>query len=261
MGKNRDGYANFADLYDLETKDGSIQAFYKEWRESLLESIRLHAVKVRVLVDLACGTGNSTIPWTRHSGWAVVGVDRSLAMLRIARKKSRQVRWVRQDLTRLRLEEKADVVTCHFDALNHLLLPRDLQRTFSNVARLMNDGGIFQFDMSTEYWLRWLSRHEKLYRIGPHYCMSFNEYNARRGVATFHQLWFVKNGRSFEKREIKVQERAYSTILIRRMLAASDLRLLNVSTQRRLEGRPIRLLFLAKRVSRGGRNARERIGV
>jgi ubiquinone/menaquinone biosynthesis C-methylase UbiE len=90
------------------------------------------------MVDLACGTGNTTIPLTRRRGWTVIGVDRSEAMLREARKKSRRVRWYRQDLRKLDLKERADVVTCHFDALSHILVPQDLQRVFFNAARILN---------------------------------------------------------------------------------------------------------------------------
>jgi trans-aconitate methyltransferase len=51
-----------------------------------------------VLVDLACGTGNSTVPWTLRRGLHVVGVDSSEAVLRVARRKSPAVRWYREDL-------------------------------------------------------------------------------------------------------------------------------------------------------------------
>ena len=239
-----DPYASCADLYDSMTNDRSIQAFYGEWRASLLKAVRRYKVNVRVIVDLACGTGNTTVPWTRRPGWIVVGVDRSSAMLREARKKSRTVRWYRQDLIKLDLKEYADVVTCHFDALSHILVPLDLQRVFANVARILNEGGLFQFDLNTEPWFRWLSLHEKSFRIGPDYLIARNEYDSSRRRVTFHHLWFVRKGHMYEKREVKVQERAYSTAEIRRMIKKAGLRLLNLKVQRKLEGKPIRLLYL-----------------
>jgi SAM-dependent methyltransferase len=262
MMKTNDPYANLADLYDMFAADVSLQAFYHEWRDSLLAAVRKYKVKVHVLVDLACGTGNTTVPWTRQRGWTVVGVDSSAAMLREARKKSGRVRWYRQDLRKLDLEECADVVTCHFDALNHVLDPQDLQQVFVNVAHTLNEGGLFQFDMNTESFFRWLRVHEKLFRVGPNCFMAYNEYAPRQRIATFHQLWFVPKGRLYEKREVKVQERAYATDEIRRMLKKGGLRLLKSEIQRRMEGKPIRMLYLAtKPRSRGkGNRARERIG-
>jgi SAM-dependent methyltransferase len=242
-----DPYANLAVLYDSLAAEDSLQVFYREWRDSLLAAIQKYKVAVHVLVDLACGTGNTTIPWTGQPGWKVVGVDRSAPMLRVAKRKSQRVRWYRQDLTKLDLEETADVVTCHFDALNHLLSARDLQRTFRRVAKTLNEGGLFQFDLNTGYFLQWLKVHEKLFRVGPNCFMAYHEYDSRRQVATFHQLWFLKKGRLYEKREITVQERAFSTSEIRQMLEKAGLQLLKHEIQREMEGKPIRIIYLARR--------------
>jgi len=242
---NSDPYAELADLYDSETGNRSIRAFYREWRTFLSLAIREYGIKVRVIVDLACGTGNTTVPWTRRRGWTVIGVDRSEAMLREARKKSRPVLWYHQDLRKLDLKERADVVTCHFDALNHILVPQDLQQVFLNVARILKEGGLFQFDLNTEHWFRWLSVHEKLYHLAANYFMAFNEYDPKRRIATFHQRWFVKRRRLYEMREIKVQERTYTTEEIHRMLKKAKLRPLKLEVQRKLGGKAIRILYLA----------------
>lgn len=139
------------------------------------------------------------------------------------------------------------MVTCHFDALNHILVPQDLQKVFFNVARILNEGGLFQFDLNTEHLFRWLRVHEKLYRLPPNYFVSTNEYDSRRRIATFHQLWFVKKRRSYEKRDVKVQERAYSTGEIHRLLKEAGLRLLKLKVQRKLEGKAIRMLYLVQK--------------
>ena len=250
MVKTGDQYFNFADLYDSETDNSDTQAFYREWRDSLLEAVRQYRINVGVIVDLACGTGNTTVPWTNRHGWKVVGVDASAAMLREARRKTKRVQWYRQDLRALNLKERADVVTCHFDALDHILAPRDLQHVFNGVADLLNEGGLFQFDMNTAHWFRWLSVHEKLFRIGADYFMASNEYDSRRRIVTFHQLWFVRKGRLYEKREVKVNERAYTVAEIRHMVKIAGLRLLTLKTQRKLEGKPIRLLYLVRKPER-----------
>jgi predicted TPR repeat methyltransferase len=60
---------------------------------------------------------------------------------------------------------------------------RDLQRVFRNVKRLLNDGGLFQFDMNTVEMLEWVARHEKLFRLGPHFFIGSNEYDRRRRMS------------------------------------------------------------------------------
>ena len=242
-----DEYASLAPMYDTYARDPGMQAFYAEWVASLQHAIRRYHPRPRVLVDLACGTGNSTIPWLKEPGWTVVGVDRSESLLRLARRKSPRVHWHRQDMRELDLPLTADLVTCHFDALNHVLDPRDLQRVFRNVGRLLKGGGLFQFDVNTVEMLEWVARHEKLFRVGPHYFIGSNEYDRRRRLATFHQLWFVARGRLYERREVTVHERGYPAPALRAMLRKAGLRVVSVRVQRRLEGQPARLLFIARK--------------
>jgi SAM-dependent methyltransferase len=175
----------------------------------------------------------------------VIGVDRSEAMLNVARRKSARVRWVRQELERLRLDVRADVVTCHFDALNHVLEVDGLQRVFVNVSRILRPGGLFQFDLNTRFMLEWLSASEKLFRLGPHAFMAHNEFDATSGIATFHQLWFVKQGRLFRKIEVSVRERAFDDAEIRNTLRSAGLRLERLTVQGRLKSRAIRNVYLA----------------
>jgi len=240
-----DDYAGLAAAYDAMAADPGIAPFYAEWRRALLDAARKRGVRIRVLVDLACGTGNSTVPWSRRRGWTVIGVDRSAAMLREARKKSRRVRWIRQDLRALRLRVTADAVTCHFDALNHLLEARDLRKVFDGAARILRDGGLFVFDLNTIHMLRWLSGREKLFHVGRDLFMAANELDNATGIATFRQLWFLKRGRLYERRDIQVRERAYPDPDLRNMLRRAGLRLVATSAQRAIGGKPIRKLYVA----------------
>ena len=241
----RDPYRELAPLYDLMVVDPGIQALYAEWRRMASAAAAAHGIRPRVIVDLACGTGNTAIPWAARRGRTVIGVDVSEAMLRVARRKSTRVRWVRQNLTALRLGVQADVATCQFDALNHLLDGRDLQQVFRGVSRILRPGGLFQFDLNTRFVLQWLGTSEKLFRAGPHCFMAYNAFDARSGVATFNQLWFVKRGRFYRKVLVSVRTRSYEDAELRRMLRDAGLRLERVSVQRRLKGRPIRKVYLA----------------
>jgi len=249
QGENmtRDPYAALAPVYDGMAADPSIFTMYAQWRAALIEAARARGVRLRVLVDLACGTGNSTVPWTRRRGLTVVGVDRSEAMLRVARRKSRAVRWYRQDLRRLTLAERADAVTCHFDALNHILSEDELGRVFARVATVLRPGGLFQFDLNTVHWMRWLNGREKRFDVGPHCFMASNVYDDTSGIATFNQRWFVKKGRVFERVDVEVQERAFADADLRRLLRQAGLRLEEASVMLRIDRKPVRQLYLASR--------------
>jgi SAM-dependent methyltransferase len=238
--------------------DPGIQAIYRGFRRALTTEAAAHRLRPRVIVDLACGTGNTAIPWAGARGRTVIGVDVSEAMLRVARRKSRRVRWVRQDLTRLGLDVIADLATCHFDALNHFLDAKDLQRVFTNTARLLRPGGLFLFDLATRHWLEWLSTSEKLFRAGPDVFMAHNAFDRKTGIATFNQLWFVKQGSLYRKILVTVNERSFEDAELRRMLRAAGLRLGKVRVIQRLKGRPTRKLYVAVKngASHRGESAR-----
>ncbi len=247
MAERGDPYRDVADMYDEMTADPEIQKFHQYWRKLLLQTISERKLKVRTLVDLMCGTGNSTIPWIRKEGWSVVGVDGSAAMLQQARKKSGRVRWYCQDIRKLRLEERAEVATCHFDALNLIQSPEELQHVFHRVAGILNPGGLFLFDISTEHWFRWLHERDKLFTIGKNHMMASNRYDAKRRIVEFRQLWFIPRGRLYEKRLIRVQERPYTAGEIRMMARTAGFRLLAVKQQWVLEGNPVRLAFVLEK--------------
>lgn len=247
MAERRDPYRDLADVYDEMAADPGIRKFYLYWRKLLLQTISERKLKVRTLVDLMCGTGNSTIPWTRSPGWSVVGVDGSAAMLRQARKKSDRVRWHCQDIRKLRLKEHAEAATCHFDALNHLLSPRELQQVFHRVAGILNPGGLFMFDISTEHWFRWLHEREKLSTFGKNYMMSSNRYDPKSRIVEFCQFWFIPRKHLYEMRLVRVRERPYTAREIRVMARKSGFRVLKSRKQWVLEGKPVRLAFVLEK--------------
>ena len=249
MAERRDPYKDLADIYDEMAADPGIQKSYRYWRKLLRQSISERKLKVRTLVDLMCGTGNSTIPWIRRAGWSVVGVDGSAAMLRQARKKSGRVRWYCQDIRKLRLDERAEVATCHFDALNHIMSPEELQQVFNRVAAILNPGGLFLFDISTENWFRWLHERDKLSRIGKNYVVASNRYDPKSRIVKFRQLWFIPRGRLYEKRLVRVQERPYTAGEIRAMARTSGFRVLKVKQHWVIEGKPVRLAFVLEKKS------------
>jgi ubiquinone/menaquinone biosynthesis C-methylase UbiE len=242
-----DPYRHLAPRYDRMAAHPDIQALYRDFRRALTAAAAAHRLRPRVIVDLACGTGNTAIPWARARGRTVIGVDVSAAMLRVARSKSRGVRWVKQNLATLSLDVTADAATCHFDALNHILDAKDLQRIFTNTARLLRPGGLFLFDLNTPFFLEWLSTSEKLFRAGPDFFTAYNAFDRNTGVATFNQLWFVKHRQLYRKVLVTVRQRAYRDAELRQMLRIAGLRLDTISVVRRLQGRPIRKLYVAVR--------------
>ena len=96
-------------------------------------------------LDLACGTGYA-IEYFEKRGFQSTGVDASLPMLAIGRK--RASRLIAADIRALPLRRSFARVTCLYDSLNHMQTRDDLVAAFSNVRGAMNAESLFFFDMN-----------------------------------------------------------------------------------------------------------------
>lgn len=145
-----DAYGSFAAFYDGLMED----ARYSDRCEHLLALLERHGHECGRTLDLACGTGSFTIELCKR-GVDVFGVDGSVEMLSEAMQKSLaeglHILFVHQQMQELELGEPVDTCVCTLDSLNHITDPDDLRRTFEGVARYMNGGGLFVFDVNTVY--------------------------------------------------------------------------------------------------------------
>ncbi len=126
---------------------------YEEWVRYVESFFPWAKGEVREVLDLACGTGTPTKILVQH-GYRVVGIDRSVAMLQVARRKlGPEVPLIAADLRKFALRKQFDAVLCLFDSLNNLLTELELSEAFENVRRHLRDGGVFVFDVNTIYAL------------------------------------------------------------------------------------------------------------
>jgi SAM-dependent methyltransferase len=137
-------YDVFAPHYDAFTSGSD----YERWTECVLEHARAHGLEGRTLLDLACGTGKSFLPFVTR-GFHVVGCDSSGAMLAEAACKAPEVRLVLADLRELPLLGRFDLVTCFDDSLNYLAAEADLGAAFTSIAANLATGGLALFDLNS----------------------------------------------------------------------------------------------------------------
>lgn len=171
--------------------------------------------------DLACGTGTAALEMAR-SGMKVYGVDLSPTMCALAREKARRARLplgvIRGDMRNFRLPEPVDLVTCEFDALNHVPSKADLLPVARSVARALRPGGHFYFDVNNrrafeKVWpLTWW-----LEKSGVVLVMR-GGYDRPSGKAFADAEWFIRKGRSWKRFHERVEEVCWTPSEIRAAL-------------------------------------------
>lgn len=171
--------------------------------------------------DLACGTGTTAVELARR-GIRMYGVDASPQMCRLARRKAREagvrVRVLHADMRSFRLPEPVDLVTCEFDAVNHLPRKADLDRVVRTVARALRPGGWFFFDVNNRQAFEkvWTGtwRHEM-----PGVVLVIDGgYDRRRQKGWSNAEWFIRKGKSWQRTLERVEEVAWTAAEIRQSL-------------------------------------------
>lgn len=231
-------YEDYAPVYDAIGQG----AFAQELTARILGA--LPATPRRAL-DLACGTGAATL-LIAQAGARVVGIDRSQAMLRIARARARdlglQVRWIGADIRRLRYSPAArgairpasfDLAVCLYDSLNYLTQPEDLAAVCASVARSLRPGGRFIFDLNTIYEFQsWDDTDQVVFDSPDLLVYNRLSYDAAQQIARGRIVWFVREIDRWWRGEETHIERTWDDNAVQGALAAAGLELLARRTPR-----------------------------
>lgn len=148
-----DQYREFAFVYDELMDDVD----YESWIDYIEKIIKKEDAKVQNILELACGTGNITIPLAKKN-YDIAGIDISDEMLNVARVKAEkqniELVLLEQDIADLDFDvTNLDCVLCACDGFNYITYDEDLQSVFSKTYELLKEEGIFIFDISSFYKL------------------------------------------------------------------------------------------------------------
>jgi SAM-dependent methyltransferase len=138
-------YDAFAPHYD----DFTAHHDYETWTTTLEGLARECGLRGRRLLDVACGTGKSFLPYLDR-GYEVCGCDISPAMLEAASAKAGdRARLEVCDMRDLPRLGSFDFVCCIDDAVNYLLAYDELVAAFTGFARNLAPGGVVLFDVNS----------------------------------------------------------------------------------------------------------------
>ena len=145
-----EAYTSFAVVYDTFMDNVP----YEEWGEYLHGLLLEYGVEDGLVLDLGCGTGTMT-EILASKGYDMTGVDFSEEMLDIAMQKraksGHDILYLMQDMREFELYGTVRAIVSVCDSMNYLTEDGDLEQVFRLANNYLDPGGLFIFDMNTEY--------------------------------------------------------------------------------------------------------------
>jgi SAM-dependent methyltransferase len=139
-----EAYGRLAPFYDELTREHD----YEAWTGHLEREARRAGLRGRRLLDAACGTGKSFMPFLGR-GYEVTAFDVAPEMVALARAKAPAAELFVEDLRALPDIGEFDLITCLDDSLNYLTGDGELGIALGRLARNLAPGGVLVFDLNT----------------------------------------------------------------------------------------------------------------
>ncbi len=177
--------------------------------------------RVKSACDLCAGTGTTALQFAGR-GIETFAVDLSAEMCRAAREKARRaglpVRVLRGDMRTFRLPRRVDLVTCEFDALNHVPRKEDLRRVARSVARALRPGGHFVFDVNNRLAFERVWRNTWFLEKDRVSIAMHGTHEPGTDRAWTEIVCFIREGRHWTRKQARVEQVCWSAGEIRSAL-------------------------------------------
>lgn len=214
-----EAYGAFAYAYDRALGE----TFFQAVRRLLAFVVDKYPAEELSHLDVACGTGLA-IEFFEKRGYRSVGVDASLAMLGVARR--RADRLVGGDYRALPLRGRFARITSLYDSFNHIEERDDLLAAFRSIRAVMSAESLLLFDMNHPdiYPAVWGMREPYVSTGRDHHLEIATKYRARDriGLGVVSGWAALPNGERVKIRETH-RQRAWSEEEIRACLAEAEL--------------------------------------
>jgi len=201
---------------------------YEGWAKFINSILKMNGVKFGDVIDISCGTGTFLIKLNKY-GYKLYGSDSSLEMINQAKLKCNKIgiNFCIMDMRNLHFEKRFDGVVSLFDSINYLTTESDLLKKFRSVESILNDNGIFVFDICTE----------------ANSINNFNQYTESgeiKGIYYYRKSYYLKKER-IQMNDIKIvnkndgenyreihRQRIYNPQEIKEIINNSPLKLINM---------------------------------
>ncbi len=243
-------YEVLAAYYDRIMEDVD----YTAWCEGYQTCFERYGLSAHKVLDLACGTGNITIPMAKM-GYEMTGLDLSSEMLALAQQKADmekvRIRFSEQNIALFDAGNDYDAAICSFDGYNYLTSPKDVTSSFARVYETLKTGGIFIFDVTTPYkYQHILADNAFVCEYDDLFLTWQNYYTKKTALCDFYLTFFIKNGDHWHRVDETQRQRKYDLKRLEKMLKETGFTVLETISD--LTGAPMeetseRAFFLCRK--------------
>ncbi|MCI9487738.1 MAG: class I SAM-dependent methyltransferase [Lachnospiraceae bacterium] len=222
-------YTSFAEVYDAFMDNVP----YEEWCTYLVRLLRKYGCEGGLVAELGCGTGTMT-ELLAQAGYDMIGIDCSEEMLAIAMEKraetGSEILYLLQDMREFELYGTVAAVVSVCDSLNYLTEYEDLVQTFRLVNNFLDPGGVFLFDLNTEYKYRELLGERTIAENREDQSFIWdNYYDEEQRINEYGLTLFIKEESGlYRKQEEFHYQRAYSLEEVREALSEAGMEFVDV---------------------------------
>lgn len=171
-------YIKFAKTYD-KLMD---KALYHEWADF----VKSHVPKNANVLELACGSGD--LASRLETVYNYIATDISSDMLVLASEKLQQTQLLELDMREFLDIPKQDAVVCFADSLCYLQDSDELLRTFQNVYRILNNGGVFLFDVHSTYQMEYGYRDFQYHYVDEDTLFIWDSFEGEEEYSVVHEI-------------------------------------------------------------------------
>lgn len=215
-----EAYEGFASLYDIFMDNID----YSAWADYIKRIWDRFGIDPELVCDIGCGTGSVTAALAGE-GCDMIGIDISEEMLAIAREKSPDSLFLCQDMQSFELYGTVGSIISVCDSVNYITEPSGLLQVFKLVNNYLDPGGLFIFDMNTEYKFKEILADNNFSEAREDCAFIWeNYYDEDEKINEYAMTFFAKNEDGSYLRFDELHcEAAYSPEEIRLMLEESGL--------------------------------------
>lgn len=203
-------YEGLARFYDGLTRDVD----YTQWADWYQSWFQQSKVPVRIVLDLACGTGTLTCLLAQR-GYAMIGTDQSSEMLSEALEKSMELDgeapvFLNQPAEKLDLYGTVDACVSCLDGLNYVTEESVLREALRRIHTFLMPGGYFLFDVLAAEHLQRMDGQIYVDETEDVFCLWRTEYHPERHIVSYGMDLFERDGECWYREQEEHTERAWT---------------------------------------------------